>query len=119
MHRTAPHRSSTQRPRHSRQHPHRLTPRPALLQVITALFPKFRSKAAITRAYRTVQTGTGFISRREYRVFLQNFVKLNELWPKFQKLDRAGDKRMSFDEFRNGECAATAQICAVAAVIIL
>jgi len=67
------------------------------------IWPQFNHKKALMRAYKAADvSGDGFIGRREFRLLCSYIVYFNDLWHKFDTIDRDHDHRVSLSEFRLG-----------------
>ena len=67
------------------------------------IWPKFNNKPAIMRAYKAADANnSGFISRKEFTLFLRFLVRFNELWNVFTQIDSNGDRRLNCEEFITG-----------------
>jgi Ca2+-binding EF-hand superfamily protein len=62
-----------------------------------------KHKPAILRAYKAAdKSKDGFIQFREFAGLIQQLAFYDDLYLKFQALDRNGDRRLSFEEFKQG-----------------
>eukprot|EP01052_Picozoa_sp_SAG31_P003783 SAG31_NODE_149_length_22476_cov_41.827189_10_plen_1989_part_00 len=69
-------------------------------KAVVELFPEFDHKPVLMRAYKAAdKSGDGLIERREFDKLLHYMVYFNDLWGKFQLLDKDGDRRLTLDEF--------------------
>jgi Ca2+-binding EF-hand superfamily protein len=72
-------------------------------KAVVELFPGFNHKPALMRAYKAAdKTGDGFVGRREFRLLIKYLVYFNNLWDKFEEIDRDGDRRLTCREFFEG-----------------
>ena len=72
-------------------------------KAVVEIWPQFNHKKALMRAYKAADvSGDGFIGRREFRLLCSYIVYFNELWHKFDTIDRDHDHRVSLSEFRLG-----------------
>jgi Ca2+-binding EF-hand superfamily protein len=73
-------------------------------KAVVELWPKFNNKPAILRAYKACDAnGSGFISKREFRSFLQYLVVYQALWERFSAIDSNGDRKLTLAEFLKGK----------------
>jgi Ca2+-binding EF-hand superfamily protein len=74
-------------------------------KAVVELWPRFDHKRALMRAYKAAdRNGDGFIKRAEFSRLLKFIVYFNELWDRFEEIDRNHDHRLNLDEFTDG-CA--------------
>jgi len=63
-------------------------------------------RPALMRAYKFADAdGSGFISRREFRLLLRSLVLFQRLWKQFAEIDDDGDRRVDLGEFARGAAA--------------
>jgi Ca2+-binding EF-hand superfamily protein len=73
-------------------------------KAVVELWPKFNNKPAILRAYKACDAnGSGFISKKEFRSFLQYLVVYQALWERFMAIDTNGDRKLTLAEFLKGK----------------
>jgi Ca2+-binding EF-hand superfamily protein len=68
----------------------------------------FNTKPVIMRAYQTAKNklkskskyGDDYVSKAEFRYFLQYMRQYYEYWVAFSRIDKNGDRRVSIDEFK-------------------
>ena len=66
-------------------------------------YPDFNHKPALMRAYKAADvSGDGFIEQREFVQLLGYLVYFNNLWAKFDAIDRNHDRRLDATEFAAG-----------------
>ena len=71
-------------------------------------FRNLNHKPAIMRAYQwTIKREPGsdgdeWVEKREFNSLLKNLYFFNELWQIFEEIDTGNDRRVDFDEFREG-----------------
>lgn len=69
-------------------------------KAVVELWPDFNSKSALIRAYKAAdRNGTGFISRKEFPLFLRYLVAYVNIFNAFTTIDESGDRRLTEDEF--------------------
>ncbi len=67
---------------------------------ITERYPVFNNKPALIRAMKMADTDkNGFITQKEYHCLFRYIKIYNDLWCKFEKMDKNGDRRIDRDEF--------------------
>jgi Ca2+-binding EF-hand superfamily protein len=71
-------------------------------KAVVELWPKLNHKKPMMRAYMAADiSGDRLIGRREFRLLLKNLVFFNNLWAKFEEIDKNHDKRLDLDEFKD------------------
>ncbi len=74
-------------------------------KAVVELWPQFDHKRALMRAYKAAdRNDDGFIKRREFRLLLKYIIYFDEMWAKFDEIDRDHDHRLTPAEFAQG-CA--------------
>lgn len=74
-------------------------------KAVVELWPQFDHKRALMRAYKAAdRDDDGFIKRREFRLLLKYIMYFDEMWAKFDEIDRDHDHRLTPAEFEQG-CA--------------
>jgi Ca2+-binding EF-hand superfamily protein len=69
-------------------------------KAVMELWPHYRNKPAIMRAYKSADiNGSGFIGKGEFEYFLRYLVNFNSVWKMFCSADTDNDQRVSCDEF--------------------
>lgn len=73
-------------------------------RAVLEIFPHmFKHKPAILRAYKAADVSRdGYIQFKEFAGLVQLLSFYDDLWNKFLVLDRNGDRRLTFDEFKQG-----------------
>eukprot|EP00437_Effrenium_voratum_P020806 CAMPEP_0181446024 /NCGR_PEP_ID=MMETSP1110-20121109/25892_1 /TAXON_ID=174948 /ORGANISM="Symbiodinium sp., Strain CCMP421" /LENGTH=400 /DNA_ID=CAMNT_0023570091 /DNA_START=87 /DNA_END=1289 /DNA_ORIENTATION=- len=70
---------------------------------IVECFPQLNNKPATMRAYKASDLNhDSYVTKREFPVLLRNAIFFNKVWSVFQGLDADGDRRLTFNEFRQG-----------------
>jgi Ca2+-binding EF-hand superfamily protein len=72
-------------------------------KAVLELWPQFDHKRALMRAYKAAdRNGDGFIRRREFRLLLKYIIYFNDMWERFDEIDRDHDHRLTLAEFVAG-----------------
>eukprot|EP01047_Picozoa_sp_COSAG01_P021514 COSAG01_NODE_1250_length_11058_cov_35.299845_4_plen_428_part_00 len=70
---------------------------------IVFLWPQFNNKKALLRAFAAADVdGSGYITRKEFRLLLKYIVFYNKLWAQFREIDANEDGRLDEVEFAKG-----------------
>lgn len=70
---------------------------------VVELWPQFNNKPALLRAYKaTDANGNGFVSKKEFRAFLEYLIVYTNLFTRFTTMDTSGDRRLTEEEFVQG-----------------
>ncbi|KAJ3035975.1 hypothetical protein HDV00_003269 [Rhizophlyctis rosea] len=74
-------------------------------KAIIEVLPQFADdKPAIMRAYKAAdKTQDGFINEEEFTRFVDLLWYYNDLYKKFDQLDKDDDRRITFEEFKKGQ----------------
>ena len=71
-------------------------------KAVVEVWPKLNHKKPMMRAYMAADiSGDHLIGRREFGLLLKNLVFFNNLWAKFEEIDKNHDKRLDLDEFKD------------------
>ena len=71
-------------------------------KAVVELWPRLNHKKPLMRAYKAADvSGDQVIGRREFRLLLKYLVYFNNLWAKFEEIDRDHDGRLSLAEFKD------------------
>ena len=74
-------------------------------KAVVELWPQFDHKPALMRAYKAADRNEdGFIRRREFRLLLKYIIYFDQMWARFDEIDRDHDHRLTPAEFAEG-CA--------------
>eukprot|EP00760_Papus_ankaliazontas_P028096 PhM_4_TR3527/c0_g3_i1/m.16746 len=72
-------------------------------KAVVMLWPQLNNKPAIIRAYKLVDSDrNGWLTIDEFPRFLHYVVVYNRLWKKFEKIDKDGDRRVTYQELKQG-----------------
>eukprot|EP00055_Hartaetosiga_balthica_P008040 m.28757 g.28757 ORF g.28757 m.28757 type:complete len:647 (-) comp6087_c0_seq2:263-2203(-) len=73
---------------------------------VGARFPKLNNKPALMRAYKQTTLKDGdkdaWVEKKEFPFLLRNLLYFNVLYDAFDDIDKDDDRRMDFDEFKQG-----------------
>ena len=73
---------------------------PEVAAAVAQLWPNYNCKPVLDRAYQSAdKDDNGAIERKEFRKLLYFLVHFNDLWTKFQDIDKNGDGRLNQSEF--------------------
>ena len=70
---------------------------------LVALPQFYKHKSVLMRAYKAAdKSNDGYIEFSEFEGLIKLLVYYEKVWEKFEKLDKSGDRRLTFDELKEG-----------------